>query len=140
MQYKNSASAVSVGELHQQFSLEENIQMSMYAAEFLRKSKSFLGEHVNVNYVPSGYLTLATDEEADTLYKNSILQNRLGAKNIVLTARKLKQKFPWLNVNGIEIGEYDVGSTYHIFVKLISIHHQVVMAWKTRAGLIHGHC
>lgn len=97
---------MSVGELHQQFTLEENIQMSMYGAEFLRKSKEHLGEHVNVNYVPSGYLTLATDEQADDLYKSSVLQNRLGAKNIVLTARKLKERFPWLNVNGIEIGEY----------------------------------
>lgn len=79
--------------------------MSLYAAEFLRHSKHQLGEHVNVNYVPSGHLTLATDAQADTLYKNSILQNRLGAKNIVLTARKLKERFPWMNVNGIEIGE-----------------------------------
>lgn len=97
-----------MGELHQQFSLEENIQMTMYAAEFFRKSRELLGEHVNLNYVPSGYLTLATGEQADILHKNAILQNRLGAKNITMTPRRLKERFPWLNVNGIELGSFAI--------------------------------
>lgn len=104
-QYKNAATAFSVGELHQQFSLEENIQMANYAAEFLRKSKEFLGPHVNVNYVPSGYLTLASEEDAEKLHENSIMQNRLGAKNITLTTQKLAQRFPWLNLEGVELGK-----------------------------------
>lgn len=143
VQYKNSASAVSVGELHQQFSLEENIQMAMYAAEFLRKAKDKLGEHVNVNYVPSGYLTLASDEQADQLYRNSILQNRLGARNTILSQRKLKERFPWLNVEGVEIGEsrttLRVNQPGHLR-KYYAFCLQVATVWKTKAGSIHGHC
>lgn len=93
-----------MGELHQQFSLEENIQMSVYAADFLRNIKDHLGDHVNLNYVPTGYLTLANDDNADTLHQSSILQNRIGAKNITLSPLRLKERFPWLNTDGIALG------------------------------------
>lgn len=97
---------MSVGGLRQQFSLEENIQMSLYGADFLRSVKESLGEHVNVNFLPYGYLFLASEEGAQQLHENSILQNRLGAKNITLTPRRLKERFPWLNTDGIALGCY----------------------------------
>lgn len=135
-----------MGELHQQFSLEENIQMSLFAAEFFRKSRELLGEHVNLNYVPSGYLSLATGEQADILHKNAILQNRLGAKNVTMTPRRLKERFPWLNVNGIELGRFlfkQLAQTNAewklIYFSPYLCTNQVAMAWKMRDGLIHGH-
>lgn len=116
--YAKASTTLSVGGLRQQFSLEENILMSLYAADFLRNAKHFLGDHVNVNFVPHGYLFLATEEGAEQLQKNSILQNRLGAKNILLTPKKLKERFPWLNVDDIAIGK--IGDKYFI-VMLISV-------------------
>lgn len=103
--YAKASTTLSVGGLRQQFSLEENILMSLYAADFLRNAKHYLGDHVNVNFVPHGYLFLATEEGAEQLEKNSLLQNRLGAKNITLTRKKLKQRFPWLNVDDIALGK-----------------------------------
>lgn len=79
--------------------------MSLYAADFFRNIKKYLGDHINLNFVPHGYLTLASEEGAESLEANSILQNRIGAKNIILTAKKLKQKFPWLNTDGIALGK-----------------------------------
>lgn len=103
--YEKASTTLSVGGLRQQFSLEENILMSLYAADFFRTAKYFLGDHVNLNFVPHGYLFLATEEGAEQLERNSILQNRLGAKNILLTPKKLKDRFPWLNVDDIALGE-----------------------------------
>lgn len=95
---------MSVGGLRQQFSMEENIQMSLYGADFLRMIKEYLGDHVDVSYMPHGSLFLAPEEDAQQLQENSILQNRLGAKNVTLTPRRLKERFPWLNTDGIALG------------------------------------
>lgn len=102
--YAHASTTLSVGGLRQQFSLEENILMSLYAADFFRDIKMHLGKHVDLNFVPHGYLFLATEEGAEQLQANSILQNRLGAKNALLTKKKLKARFPWLQVDDIELG------------------------------------
>lgn len=97
-----------MGGLRQQFSLEENIQMSVYGAEFLRNINEHLsipGESpIDLNFHPYGYLILATEENAEILNENSKLQNSLGAKNVILTQEKLKRTFPWLNTDGIAAG------------------------------------
>jgi len=97
-----------VGGLRQQFSLEENIHMSLYGAEFLRNINEHLsipGEPpIDVNFHPYGYLILATEAGVETLIQNSKLQNSLGAKNVVLTKEKLKHMFPWINTHGIVAG------------------------------------
>uniref|UniRef100_A0A1B0DQU4 FAD-dependent oxidoreductase domain-containing protein 1 n=1 Tax=Phlebotomus papatasi TaxID=29031 RepID=A0A1B0DQU4_PHLPP len=102
--YSKATTALSVGGLRQQFSLVENIEMSLYGAEFIRNIKEHLGEDVEVNFTPHGYLMLASEEGAETLDRNSRLQNELGARNEILTPEKLKRKFPWLNVDGIALG------------------------------------
>lgn len=78
--------------------------MSLYGADFVRSAKRKLGEEIDLNFVPYGYLVLASEKSAEILKKNSELQNELGARNELLTASRLKQKFPWLNVDGIELG------------------------------------
>lgn len=106
--YAKASTTLSVGGLRQQFSLEENIEMSLYGAEFIRNINEHLGipgqPAIDLNFHPYGYLVLATEAGAETLVQNSKLQNSLGAKNIVLTAEKLKHRFPWLNTEGIAAG------------------------------------
>ncbi|XP_012216679.1 FAD-dependent oxidoreductase domain-containing protein 1 [Linepithema humile] len=106
--YAKASTTLSVGGLRQQFSLEENIEMSLYGAEFVRNVNEHLGipgePPIELNYHPYGYLVLATEAGAETLVRNSKLQNSLGAKNVVLTAEKLKQRFPWLSTDGIAAG------------------------------------
>jgi FAD-dependent oxidoreductase domain-containing protein 1 len=69
---------LSVGGLRQQFSLPENIQMSLFGAEFLRNAKRLLsGENLegpDVQFHPYGYLFLATQKGADQLIENHKLQ------------------------------------------------------------------
>lgn len=104
LQYSQASTSLSVGGVRQQFSVEENIEMSLYAADFLRNIKEHLGDEIDVNFTPHGYLMLASEEGAETLMKNSTLQNQMGAKNKILTANKLKSRFPWINTEGIAVG------------------------------------
>ena len=95
---------LSVGGLRQQFSLPENIQMSLFGADFIRNAKENLGD-VNLNFTPHGYLILASEEGAQTLQRNSKLQNELGARNELLSAERLRAKFPWINTEGVVLGK-----------------------------------
>ncbi|XP_037806168.1 FAD-dependent oxidoreductase domain-containing protein 1 [Lucilia sericata] len=101
--YERASTVLSVGGLRQQFSLPENIQMSLYGAEFIRESKERLGD-CELNFTPHGYLVLASEEGAETLMRNSKLQNELGARNELLNATQLKSKFPWMNTEGVVLG------------------------------------
>lgn len=103
--YETASTPLSCGGMRQQFSIEENIMMSLYGAEFLQQSKQHFGDDVNVNFVKYGYLFLATEKSAAKLERNSKLQNRLGANNILLTQKKLKERFPWLNVDDLALGK-----------------------------------
>ncbi|CAD6997209.1 unnamed protein product [Ceratitis capitata] len=98
-----------VGGLRQQFFLPENIEMSLYGAEFMRNSKDELG--VDINFDPQGFLTLASEENAELLNKMSKLQNEFGARTEILTAERLKLKYPWLNVEDVAIDVIMEGAT-----------------------------
>lgn len=76
--YTRASTVLSVGGLRQQFSLPENVQMSLYGAEFLRQSQKLLsGENLegpDVQFNPYGYLFLASQNGADQLIANHKLQ------------------------------------------------------------------
>lgn len=93
MQYSKCSTALSVGGLRQQFSLPENIQMSLFGAEFLRKLKKRFGPDADVSFHPNGYLLLANEHGADKLRDNHILQKELGAKNCLLSKNQLQQRY-----------------------------------------------
>uniref|UniRef100_A0A1B0FI76 FAD dependent oxidoreductase domain-containing protein n=1 Tax=Glossina morsitans morsitans TaxID=37546 RepID=A0A1B0FI76_GLOMM len=76
--YLRASTVLSVGGLWQQFSLPENIQMSLFGAEFIRGIKDYLGD-VELHFTPHGYLTLASEKGAETLERNPRLQYELGA-------------------------------------------------------------
>lgn len=106
--YAEASTVLSVGGLRQQFSLPENVDMSLFGAEFLRN----LGKRLSIDgmqapdaqFQPHGYLFLASEEGAATLQENSEMQCKMGARNILLSADKLKERFPWLNTEGVELG------------------------------------
>ena len=101
---------MSVGGLRQQFSLPENIEMSLFGADFLRNASRILHcEDVytpDVNFQPHGYLFLASEEGVETMRENHYVQIECGAKVELLSAKQLKRKFPWLNTDGIAMGSY----------------------------------
>lgn len=92
LQYSECSTVLSLGGLRQQFSLPENIRMSLFGAEFLRKLKKRFGPDAEVNFHPNGYLCLADERGADTLRTNHLLQKELGAVNCLYTKNQLKEK------------------------------------------------
>ncbi|KAK0179314.1 hypothetical protein PV327_005078 [Microctonus hyperodae] len=99
---------LSAGGFRQQYSMEENIEMSLFTADFLRNINDYLGIEgqppIDINYHPFGCLQLATEAGAEQLQFNSKLQNSKGAANQIFTAAQLKLKFPWLNTDNIALG------------------------------------
>ncbi|CAL1295055.1 unnamed protein product [Larinioides sclopetarius] len=108
--YTRSSSALSVGGIRQQFSLEENIKLSLYSADFLRNVKQHLSvlddDPPDIQFQPQGYLFLASEDGVEQMLRNHKLQKEIGAKVELLKPAHLKQKFPWLNLDGIAMGSY----------------------------------
>ncbi|XP_042205554.1 FAD-dependent oxidoreductase domain-containing protein 1-like [Homarus americanus] len=106
--YTRASTVLSVGGIRQQFSVPENIQLSMYGMEFLRKAPQLLGvegmDPPDMQFNPHGYLTLASEAGVHQLEENYTLQRDLGAKVDFMSAAQLKDKFPWLNTDGVEGG------------------------------------
>ena len=101
----SASSAVrSAGGIRQQFSLRENVLLSLYGRDFLRQTARLW----DVNFVEGGYLFLAaTQEGRDVMVKNNAVQRDVGAADIVLLEpNELRQKFPWLNTDDILLGSY----------------------------------
>lgn len=78
--------------------------MSLFGAEFLRTLPRRFGPNADVFFTPHGYLILANEQHASELIDNSKLQRELGAVNEILSKEQLKRRFPWLSVDGVELG------------------------------------
>ena len=112
--YNTSATTLSVGGLRQQFSLDENIQIGLYARDFMRNypASLFEGSTVpsssvpDVKFQPHGYLFLASEAGYDILKENNDTQIRNGADIALLTSEQLRRKFPWLLTDGVVAGCY----------------------------------
>lgn len=106
--YKKASTVLSVGGIRQQFSIPENIQLSLYGMEFLRHSPELLEveglDTPDIQFNPNGYLTLASEEGYEQLRQNYELQIDVGAKVSFLNKTELSNMYPWLNVSGVEAG------------------------------------
>uniref|UniRef100_A0A4W3GWU1 FAD-dependent oxidoreductase domain-containing protein 1 n=1 Tax=Callorhinchus milii TaxID=7868 RepID=A0A4W3GWU1_CALMI len=108
--YSKASTALSVGGIRQQFSLPENIHLSLDSACFLRNIKENLSvinkDPVDIQFNPSGYLFLASDEGSAALEENYHIQRREGAKVMLLTPQQLQKKFPWINIDGVAVASF----------------------------------
>lgn len=107
--YKRASTGLSVGSFRQQFSLSENIQLSMFSSRFLQHDlPSALAvredEPANISLVEGGYLLLASEEAS--MRENHREQLKHQAKVRLLTPPELQKQFPWLNVQGLALGSH----------------------------------
>lgn len=106
--YKINSAMLSAGGIRQQFSVPENIKMSMYGIEFLKNMKQLKvnDEIPNVQYHEIGYLFLAKGEHnKKALEDNHKVQLECGAYWLkTLDQEGLKKRFPWLNAEDILLG------------------------------------
>jgi sarcosine oxidase len=111
--YETAATPRSAGGIRQQFSTPENIQMSQFAAAFIKSIGEHLsveGEIADVPFTEWGYLFLATEPGLETLRTNHVTQTSLGAKVALLTPSELKTRFPWLTVEDLAGGCYGLAN------------------------------
>lgn len=108
--YSQASTVLSVGGIRQQFSLTENILLSLHSAQFMRNINEHLGvlneEPVDLQFNHSGYLFLASDEVAHIMEENYRTQRYAGAKVTLLSPTQLKHKFPWVNTDGVALASY----------------------------------
>ncbi|KOB68014.1 FAD oxidoreductase [Operophtera brumata] len=102
--YKDVQQNLSLGTLTQHFSLPENIQLSQYSAEFFRNVKEHLASDVDLQYMPTGSIVLASEKYANKLEYNATLQKEQGSRLELLQAEDIKQRYPWLNTTDVKLG------------------------------------
>ncbi|NWT61446.1 FXRD1 protein, partial [Erythrocercus mccallii] len=108
--YSRASTVLSAGGIRQQFSLRENIQMSRFSASFLRNINEHLGvpnePPIDIQFQPSGYLFLASPQNAAALEAAVQLQRDEGAQVTLLSPTQLKTKFPWINTEDVALASY----------------------------------
>ncbi|NWU93673.1 FXRD1 protein, partial [Upupa epops] len=108
--YSQASTVLSAGGIRQQFSLPENIHMSRFSASFLRNINEHLGipsePPIDIQFQPSGYLFLAPPESAAKLEATVQLQRSEGARVALLSPTQLKEKFPWMDTEGVALASY----------------------------------
>lgn len=108
--YSQASTVLSAGGIRQQFSLPENIHLSLASADFMRNINHHLGvvneDPVDLQFNQSGYLFLANEEVAHIMEENYSTQRGAGAKVSLLSSTQLKEKFPWINTDGVALASY----------------------------------
>jgi FAD-dependent oxidoreductase domain-containing protein 1 len=117
--YKSCSAVYSAGGIRLQFSVKENVLMSVYGIDFLRKCGKLLApmaptsqinsDSVDIEYVENGYLILAGSElGARQLEKNYSMFQSIGCDDMIqlLKPDELKSKFPWINAEDLVLGSY----------------------------------
>ncbi|XP_065737534.1 FAD-dependent oxidoreductase domain-containing protein 1 isoform X1 [Phocoena phocoena] len=118
--YSQASTVLSVGGIRQQFSLPENIQLSLFSVEFLRNINLLGGTFLctqeylavvddpplDLQFNPSGYLFLASEEGATIMENNVKVQRQEGAKVCLMSPEQLQKKFPWINTEGVALASY----------------------------------
>ncbi|WP_404380053.1 NAD(P)/FAD-dependent oxidoreductase [Caenispirillum salinarum] len=106
--YRESSTALSAASIRQQFSVPENIAMSLYGIRFLREAAERLAvdgdDGPALSLVEGGYLFLATPDTRGILERNHALQTAAGADIAWLEPADLTARFPWLTTDDVSAG------------------------------------
>lgn len=98
--------------MRQQFSRKINVQISQFAAEFVKNFRTFMGNDPRVPDVALhsfGYMYLAnTPEFAETLKDVQVLQASCGAGTRHMSAAEVKQNYPFYNVDDVVAANHNL--------------------------------
>ena len=105
--YRDCATTRSLASLRHQFSTPENVRMSMFGTDFLRRVAEHLsvdGDAPAVGWREDGYLFLARPAGLAVLRHNHAVQRAEGADVLLLAAPALAARFPWLATDDLAAG------------------------------------
>lgn len=93
------------GGIRQQWSSPMNVKLAMRSVKLFENFEKDVG--MNIEYYQGGYLLLAyTDTEVEDFVKNVEMQQAQGLDVKILTQNQIKEKFPFINVEGIKLGSW----------------------------------
>uniref|UniRef100_A0A672ZR94 FAD-dependent oxidoreductase domain-containing protein 1 n=1 Tax=Sphaeramia orbicularis TaxID=375764 RepID=A0A672ZR94_9TELE len=108
--YSRASTVLSAGGIRQQFSLLENIHLSLASADFMRNINDHLfvlkEDPVDLQFNHSGYMFLANEQVAHIMEENYRTQRSAGAEVSLLSPTQVKEKFPWINTDGVALASY----------------------------------
>ena len=98
--YARASSSLSASSIRQQFSSPVNIRLSQFGLQHIAAA--------DVGLRQPGYLYLAQGAGAGVLRDNHAVQCREGAAIVLLDRGALALRFPWLSLDGVELGALGV--------------------------------
>ncbi len=103
--YEYASTLRASGGCRVQFSRPENIEMSLFSIDFIRKFDSLMRvqgkESPKVDWIEGGYLFIVPPESVKSLERNVAVQQSMGCVVGLLTPQKLKSKFPSMYVDDL---------------------------------------
>ncbi len=108
--YSTAATALSVSGIRHQYSNAINVKISLYGTDFIRNFQSNLGDDADVppvSFEERGYMFLSTADKAHILRENQAVQAGCGAATVLMTPGQIAQKFPFYNLDDIELGSFN---------------------------------
>ncbi len=98
--------------MRQQFSSTLNVQISQYAADFVKNLRQYMSNDERVPELSIrsfGYMYLADNEGfADSLRASQKIQQAAGAATQLMTAEQIKAAYPFYNVDDILLGSHNL--------------------------------
>ncbi len=108
--YAQSATALSVASVRQQFSNPVNVEISRFGVGFIRDFADRVGPEGGVpslGFRENGYLFLTGTESGRVVMEEiADMQRRLGAATEVLDRAALARKFPWMTLDDVVAGSF----------------------------------
>ena len=106
--YRTSSTTLSAASIRQQFSTPLNIQISRFGISLIKDLGRWLGipgePTPEIDFVEGGYLFLATPAGLPVLEANHAVQRGHDVDVALLGPMELRQRFPWMTVDGIAAG------------------------------------
>lgn len=108
-----ASSARSAASIRQQFSNELNVRLSQFGLQMLRDPDAWLAvddERVDLGFVESGYLMIATSAAgAQVLRDSHAVQRSAGAPVVLLDATALAARLPWIRRDDVALASLGEG-------------------------------
>ena len=108
--YAQSATALSVASVRQQFSNPVNVEISRFGVGFIRDFADRVGPEGGVpslGFRENGYLFLTGSENGRAVMEEiADMQRGLGAATEVLDRAALARKFPWMTLDDVVAGSF----------------------------------
>ena len=113
--YSRASTTLSLGGVRIQFSLKENIQISLYAQNLFSRFEeemAIAGERIFLNFRQEGYLFLVDPKGRGAAEESLALQKQLGGAAEWWPPGLIREKFPLIDADDFAGGTFEIGRAH----------------------------